>query len=142
MNLKLSRCCGQFYDGAGNTSGAKQILKEEERALYPHCYGHALNLAAGDFIRKSLIMSDALDNCQEISDFSSIHQKETLYFVRLKLKLLNWISYFMPNYECLQTVKKPDSKARINGVKIQMEKFNFFCGIQLGERTLKHTDNL
>ena len=73
-------------------SGAKhgtftQILKEEERALYTHCYGHALNLAVGDSIRKS-IMSDALDNCQEIPIFSSIHQKETLCFIRLKLKLL------------------------------------------------------
>ena len=85
MNLNLSRCRGQCYDGAGNMSGAKhgtstQILKQGERALYTHCYGHALNLAVGDSIQKSSLRSDALDNCQEI--FSSIHQKETLYFVR------------------------------------------------------------
>jgi hypothetical protein len=39
-------------------SGAKsgvstQILKEEPRAIYTHCYGHALNLAAGDTIKKN-----------------------------------------------------------------------------------------
>ena len=38
--------------------------------------------------------------------------------------------------ECLQIVKQPDIKARINGVKTQMEKFNFFFAIQLGERIL------
>ena len=41
-----------------------------------------------------------------------------------------------------RAVKQPDIKARINGVKTKMEKFNFFFGIELGERILKHTDNL
>ena len=27
---------------------AAQISKEEKRVVYTHCYGHALNLAAGD----------------------------------------------------------------------------------------------
>ena len=99
--------------------------------------------------------------------FLSIHQKETLYFVRLKLKLLlNQLDFVFYAQlagqlreivfrvstrievlrtlwdECLQTVKQPDIKARINGVKTQMEKFNFFFGIQLAERILKHTNNL
>ena len=58
MNLNFSRCCRQCNDGASNMSGAKhgtsiQILKEEERDLYIHCYGHALNLVDVDSIRKS-----------------------------------------------------------------------------------------
>ena len=53
MNFSLSRCRGQCYDGAanmkgGNTGVAKQLLDEEPRALYTHCYGHALNLAVED----------------------------------------------------------------------------------------------
>ena len=49
MNLNLSRCRGQCNDGAGKMSGAKhgtptQILKEEERAFYTHCYGHSLGV--------------------------------------------------------------------------------------------------
>ena len=45
MNLSLSRCRGQCYDGAanlkgGNTGVAKQLSDEEPRALYTHCYGH------------------------------------------------------------------------------------------------------
>ena len=38
--------------------------------------------------------------------------------------------------------KQPGIQARINGVKTQMENFNFFFRIELGERILKHTDNL
>uniref|UniRef100_A0A8W8K1D5 DUF4371 domain-containing protein n=1 Tax=Magallana gigas TaxID=29159 RepID=A0A8W8K1D5_MAGGI len=50
MNMSLSKCRGQCYDGASNMSGAKKgvaanITKQEPRAIYTHCYGHALNLA-------------------------------------------------------------------------------------------------
>ena len=43
INFSLSRCRGQCYDGAanmkgGNTGVAKQLLDEEPRALYTHCY--------------------------------------------------------------------------------------------------------
>ena len=57
MNLGLNKCWGQCYDGASTMSGprsgvAKQLRNEEPRALYLHCHGHALNLAAGDAIKK------------------------------------------------------------------------------------------
>ena len=53
MKVKLSECHGQCYDGASNMSGSRngvatQIMAEEKRAVYTHCYGHALNLAVGD----------------------------------------------------------------------------------------------
>jgi len=56
LNLSLSNIRGQRYDGtacmAGIRSGvAKQLLDEEPRAVYTHCYGHALNLACGDTIK-------------------------------------------------------------------------------------------
>ena len=38
---------------AGAKSGvAAQIIQEELRETFTHCYGHALNLAAGDTIKK------------------------------------------------------------------------------------------
>lgn len=57
LNLPLSKVRGQCYDGASNMSGIKngvatQICKEEARAVYTHCYGHSLNLAAADAIKK------------------------------------------------------------------------------------------
>ena len=56
MNLNLNRCRGQCYDGAGAMAGAHkgvatQISSEEPRALFTHCYGHALNLAACDAVK-------------------------------------------------------------------------------------------
>ena len=56
MDLSISNCRGQCYDGAINMSGvrrgvATQLLTEEPHALYNHCYGHALNLAIGDTIK-------------------------------------------------------------------------------------------
>ena len=57
MTLSVFNCRGQCYDGASNMSGvrrglATQFLSEEPRALYNHCYGHALNFAVGDTTSK------------------------------------------------------------------------------------------
>ena len=46
---------------------AKSIMDEEPRAVYTHCYGHSLNLAASDAIRNSKLMKDALDTTHEIT---------------------------------------------------------------------------
>jgi len=63
---------GQCYDAAaamaGTRSGvAKLVIAQEARAIYTHCYGHALNLACGDTIKKCKIMKDALDITHEIT---------------------------------------------------------------------------
>ena len=57
LNLILSECRGQYCDGASNMRGprsgvAKQLRNKETLALYIHCHGHPLNLAAGDAIKK------------------------------------------------------------------------------------------
>ena len=72
LDLPLSNCRGQCYDGAANMAGAKsgvatQIIQEEPRATFTHCYGHALNLAAGDTIKKNKLLRNALDTTFEIS---------------------------------------------------------------------------
>ncbi len=56
LNLDLSRCHGQCYDGGSNMAGARngvetQILMQEPRALFTHRYGHALSLAVADSIK-------------------------------------------------------------------------------------------
>ena len=52
---------------AGTRSGvAKLVLAEEARAIYTHWYGHALNLACGNTIKKCRTMKDALDISHEI----------------------------------------------------------------------------
>ncbi len=47
-------------------SGAKKgvattIIQKEPRAVYTHCYGHALNLAVCDTIRGCKVLRDSMD---------------------------------------------------------------------------------
>ena len=72
MNLSITNCRAQCYDGAANMCGRRsgtstQICREEPRAVFIHCFGHALNLAAGDAIKRNKILRDALDTTLEVS---------------------------------------------------------------------------
>ena len=56
MNIGISNCRAQCYDGASNMSRSKnvvstQVRAEEHRAILSHCFKRALNLAAGDTIK-------------------------------------------------------------------------------------------
>ena len=70
FNISVSKLRGQCYDGASAMSGsrgvANKLQQEEPRAIYTHCYGHSLNLACGDMIKKSKVKRDALDTAYEI----------------------------------------------------------------------------
>ena len=64
MNLSIQNCRGQCFDGAANMCGSKkgaatQITSVESRAVFIHCYGHALNLAIGDTIKNNKILRRA-----------------------------------------------------------------------------------
>ena len=52
----------------GTKSGvATRILAEEPRALYTHCYGHSINLAACDAIKGTKLMKDVMETAHEIT---------------------------------------------------------------------------
>ena len=70
--MPLDKCRGQCYDGCSTMSGHKNgvaaiIKKDEPRALFTHCYGHALNLAASDVVMQCGHMKDELDTVYEIT---------------------------------------------------------------------------
>ena len=70
MNMSIHKARGQCYDGCSTMSGAKtgvatQIKKFETLCLYCHCYGHSLNLACADCIRRVKMMKKALDTTYE-----------------------------------------------------------------------------
>ena len=45
---------------SGSKSGvATLVQKEEPRAVFTHCYGHALNLACSDSLKRCKLMKDA-----------------------------------------------------------------------------------
>ena len=173
MNLKIEHCRGQCYDGASAMSGAKKgvakILTDvEPRAVYTHCYGHALNLGVSDCIKQCKVMKSALDVVVEISKLIKKSPKRDSSFEKLKSELApetpgfrvlcptRWtvraasLKSVIDNYEVLLGVWEEaqsgrldgEMKARIIGVETQMHTFNFLYGVFLGELILRHTDNL
>ena len=173
MNLSIANCRGQCYDGAANMAGhrsgvAAQILSVESRATYTHCYGHALNLAASDSIKKNKILRDTLDAAFEISKLLKYSPKRDAIFNRLKDELAPSTSGFrtlcptrwtvraaslqsiLDNYEVFQVlweeikddITDSEIKARVIGVEATMRNFNFLFGLLIGECILKHTDKL
>lgn len=171
MNLSLNNCRGQCYDGASNMSGAKkgvatQINEKEPRAVYTHCYGHALNLAVGDTVKQSKTMRDALDTTHEISKLLKYSPKRDSLFEKLKQELApetpgfrtlcptRWtvraasLKSVVDNYIVLQDLwdecdsKDSEIRARILGVSAQMRTFEYLFGVMLPHEILSLTDNL
>ena len=85
FNLPLSRCRGQYYDGASNMCGrhtgvATHIRGKEPRAMYIHCMAHSLNLAVQDTCRSIQVMSEAFDIVLELSKVIKYSAKKRLCF--------------------------------------------------------------
>ena len=173
LNLTLSKCRGQCYGGASNISGprsgvAKRLKDEEHRALYLHCHGHALSLAAGDAIKKCKVVKDALEVTMEVSKLVKFSPNRAAKLEKIRQELASdspgfrvlcptrWtvraasLKFVLDNYLALQqlwdiskdTASDPTVKARIIGVEAQFRTFSFFFGLHLGELVLRHTDSL
>ena len=153
MNLSLGHCRSQCYDGASNMAGsiggvAKQLRDEEERALFCHCYGHSLNRAASDAIKRCKVMSDALDTTLEISKLINFHpkgkgclktsRKNYLLTAQVSCRVLfptRWtvrgesLQSVINNYSVLQEVWDECLESRlqpeIRSLESQMQKFNY-----------------
>lgn len=173
MNLKIQDCRGQCYDGASVMSGHKsgvatQIKAMNPKALYTHCYGHALNLCVKDACSQVPCLSETFDTAAEIvklvkkspqretllkqlrskskNDSKSVHAFcVTRWTVRGEVleSILNNHGELMGLWEkALLITKETEMKARILGCQSQMTKFSFFFGCHLGAKILKQTDNL
>ena len=174
LNLAISKVRGQCYDGAATMSGARtgvaaRICAVEPRAVFTHCYGHSLNLACCDAIKKCKVMKDALDTTHEITKLIKRSPTRDAVFKRLKEEMqgsdtpgihvlcptrrtvrADSMKSIVDNYnvlnelwaESLEHVKDTEMKARIQGVAAQMVKFDYFFGISLGQLILQHSDNL
>ena len=172
-NLSISMCRGQCYDGASVMTGVKSgvltlITKEESRAVFTHCYGHSLNLAMNDIVKRSKLMKSALDVVMEISKLIKKSPKRDAIFQKLK----DSISHDTPGFrvlcptrwtvkasslqsiidhyqvllgvweESLESSLDSEMRSRIVGVETQMLKFDFLFGVFLGALLLGHSDNL
>ena len=143
----MENCRGQCYDGASSTS--EKITDLESRALYTHCYGHALKLAAHDSIKHIKIMKDTLDTTYEITKLIKKSPKHKVIFQKFAEDIragspgicmlcpTRWtvraeaLTSISENYQALQSTweaarqatKDTEARARITGVAAQMEKF-------------------
>ena len=66
LQLSLSQCRGQYYDGASNMLGkrsgvAKKILECQPKAHPTHYYGHSLSLSVKDATNNCKILSDTMN---------------------------------------------------------------------------------
>ena len=90
MDIPMDQCTGQCYDGASAMSGKRngvsaEILKENPKAIYIHCYGHAVNLAIQDAVKGSRLVRDALDIVSEVCKLISTSPKRDAKLASIRL---------------------------------------------------------
>ena len=90
LNLALSNIRGQCYDGTAAMAGYKmgvatRLLQEQPKALYSHCYGHALNLAYGDMTKQIKVLKDALNTAFEMVRFIKYSSQREACFGHIKV---------------------------------------------------------
>ena len=155
-NLSISKLRGQCYDGAASMCGSRngvatQILKEETRALYTHCYGHSLNQACSETIKQNKIIRNSLDSALEItklvkksprreSILQELKQKLSLQFPGIQVLCpTRWtvcadtLQSIVMNYEVLtllweeslEIFKETEMRSRISGIAACMQSFDF-----------------
>ena len=173
LSLPIHKVRGQCYDGCATMAGKKagvaaRMSELEPRALFTHCFGHALNLAVSDTVKLSPIMKDCLDCCYEIVKLVKFSPKREAMLKQLKeesgadtpgLRTLcptRWtvcaasLASILTNYENLLTLwdaavtKTSDTemKARIQGVNAVMQGHKFLFALHLSELIFRHTDKL
>ena len=163
LNFSLAKARGQCNDAASNVSGvrngvAKEIRDEEPKAHFTHCYGHALNLAASDTIKRCHTVKKALETTHEIIKLVKYSPRREGLFQVIKGELspespgihvlcpTRWtvraesMLSIIRNYSVLQALwvqageiaRDTEIVARIGGVAAQMQKFNFSSNWPLG----------
>ena len=157
LNVNISHCRGQYYDGASNMRGSRncvatQIPSLERRDVYMHCFGHALNLAVADTLKQSRVCREALETAYEITKLTKYSPKRIAAFNRIKAEISDEdaITSILENYsvlsqlweECLEARMKPDLKRRVIEVKTQLGSHQLLFGLKLSEKILRVTDNL
>ena len=163
LNLCITKARGQCYDGAAAISGcrsgvAKRIMDDEPKAIYTHCYGHFLDLAISDSVKRCDCINNALSITYEITKLIKkspqrearfLHLKETLSPGTPGVRVLcptRWtiraesLQSIIDNYtvlletlqESLGATRDTEMRARIIGVSSQMNTFSFFLVSCLG----------
>ena len=154
---------------AGARGGVATKMQEiEPRAVFTHCYGHALNLSVKDTITGSASLKDCLDTCFELIKLIKFSPKREGMLNRIKEETgsespsirtmcpTRWtvradaLASILSNYndiqklweDALEATSDTEMKARIQGISSQMTTFPFLFNLLLSEIILRHTDKL
>lgn len=92
LQLSLSRCRGQCYDGASNMLGkrsgvAQKFLECEPKAHPTHCHAHCLSLGVKDTTKNSKLLSDTMSNANEIVKLVKYSPKRENWLKEIKANL-------------------------------------------------------
>ena len=173
FQIPFTKLRGQCYDGCSTMTGAKageaaKIEEMEPRAVFTHCYRHALNLGVSDTIKQSPATKDCLDTCFEVVKLIKFSPKREAMLRELKEEIgsdapgvrtlcpTRWtvhaesLASIVANYDSIQllwetalcSTSNTEMKARIQGVESQMQSFKFLFSLILSEMILRHTDKL
>ena len=174
LQLSLQNCRGQYYDGASNMLGqrsgvVKHIQDIQKKAHSTHCHAHSLSLRVRDATSHCKILSDTVNNTNEIvklvkfspkrenllgqikSNIEMKVEEEGISASRLtKFCATRWtvratgFQRVIDNHDallklwndCLETRLESDVCGRIIRCQAQMKKFDFFFGLNLGQRII------
>ena len=94
MDLKLTKCRGQCYDGCSTMKRPKngvvvKIKKEEQRALYSHCYAYSLNLEVDDTMKSSKVLQDTIDTTFALAKLIKFSPKRDAVLRNLQSRINN-----------------------------------------------------
>jgi len=169
MNKVRGQCYDGASNMAGIRQGVATVVQEEQsNAFFTHCYGHSLNLATSDMVKGCTTMKKMLDTVQEITKLVKYSPRRQALFEKLKEEIApgcpgvrvlcptRWtvkadaMSSIVHNYGVLQNLWEvavtvlhdTEVIARVQGVESQMQTFDFFFGLVLGETLFRHSDNL
>ena len=173
FRIPFSKVRGQCYDGCSTMAGAKagvaaRIAQKEPRAVYTHCFGHALNLAVSDTVRRCQLIQGCLDTSFEVVKLIKFSPKREAMLRSIKEQVSSdcpgvrtlcptrWtvradsLASILANYGSIQhlwessaaVANNTEMRSRILCVKSQMTTFKYFFGLVLSEVVLRHTDKL
>lgn len=89
FQIPTAKIRGQCYDGCSTMAGtrggvATKIQQIEPKAVFTHCYGHALNPSVNDTIKRSATMKDCLDTCFELVKLIKFSPKRAAMLNQIK----------------------------------------------------------
>ena len=118
LNLPISDCRGQGYDGAGNMGGrlsvAAKIQEANRKALCVHCN---FNLCITACCKEQLVRN-MMDHVCVATEFFSFSPKHFNLSVKTIEEMLSFV-----NHKCLINVCKTRWVARIDGLSVSIEIF-------------------